>query len=56
MGPWEEHPLGSGLLLVFIAAPIALLCLLACGLLTRELYLWFSPPGSGATVAGSLIE
>ena len=52
-GPWEDQPIGSGLILVMIAFPIGLLCFVGCALLTRRFYLWLSPPISSLQVAGS---
>ena len=51
-GPWEDQPIGSGLILLMIAFPIGLLCLLGCALLTRRFYMWLSPGAPAAEVNG----
>jgi uncharacterized PurR-regulated membrane protein YhhQ (DUF165 family) len=55
-GPWEDQPIGSGLILLMIAFPIGLLCLLGCALLTRKFYLWLSPPASTPQTTGTHID
>ena len=48
-GPWEDQPVGSGLMLLFFAVPIAILCLVAFVVLTRMLHLRLSPAGPAAS-------
>lgn len=55
-GPWEDQPIGSGLILLGIAFPIGLLCLLGCALLTRRFYVWLSPSASAPPITGAYID
>lgn len=48
-GPWEDQPVGSGLMLLYFAIPIAFLCLIAFVVLTRILYSRLSPANSAAS-------